>query len=478
MMEIEKLVKQVRSYDEYIQLNMDLYDIFQGNLLPYVEHDLRTQLSPQSYQQAQFRIPPINVLRRIIEKLSRVYGQPPLRIVTGSDQERELFDYYAESFRINQTMALANAYFNLFKNSLLEPYLYVGDEQATPRLRVIPSDKFLAFSEDSQDPTVLTTVVIYQGKYRPTPTGGERRYFKAVDKNQFIYFDEDRRDITAMFAPEDNPDGVNPYGVLPYVYLNKSEDRIMPIQDTDTKRMAVLIPTLLADTNYASMFQAFSILYGIDVSDQGLKMAPNAFWTFKTEPGSDAKPEIGAIKPDMNVEGSLSLIASQLAFWLNSRGIRPGAIGEITASNFSSGISKMIDEMDTVDDRKSQVPHFKQAEESLWDLVLHKIHPVWAASGMLENRTPFAPSSFVTVTFPDQIPLSRRGELVKEAADEINAGLTTRRRAIQRINPELSEEEVSDLIAEIDQGNVVEVEERDDGVAEDKNRTSGDPDAD
>jgi hypothetical protein len=334
----------------------------------------------------------------------------------------------------------------------------MNDEGAFPRLRVIPSDKFLALSEDSQDPTVLTTVVIYQGKYRPTPTGGERRYFKAVDKFQFIYFDEDKRDITPMFTSVDNPDGLNPYGALPYVYINKSEDRIMPIQDTDTKRMAVLIPTLLADTNYASMFQAFSILYGIDVSDQGLKMAPNAFWTFKTEPGSDAKPEIGSIKPDMNVEGSLSLIASQLAFWLNSRGIRPGAIGEITASNFSSGISKMIDEMDTVDDRKTQVPHFKMAEESLWDLVLHKMHPVWAASGMLENKTPFAPTSFVTVTFPDQVPLSRRGELVKEAAEEINAGLTTNRRAIQRINPELSEEEVDNLMEEIGGVNEVEVE--------------------
>lgn len=478
MMDIEKLVKHVKSYDGYIEHNYELYDIFQGNLLPYVEKDLAEQLSPQSYAQARFRIPPINVLRRIVEKLSRVYSQPPIRVVEGSEQEKELFDFYAESFKINQAMALANAYFNLFKNALLEPFLYMPDPSVggTPKLRIIPSDKFVVLSEDPQDPTVPTTVVIYQGKYKPTPTGGERRYFKAVDKYQFVYFDEDKRDVTQMFAPADNTQGINPYGALPYVYINRSEDRIMPIQDTDTKRMAVLIPTLLADTNYASMFQAFSILYGIDVSDQGLKMAPNAFWTFKTEPGSDAKPQIGSIKPDMDVDGSLSLIASQLAFWLNSRGIRPGAIGEITASNFSSGISKMIDEMDTVDDRKAQVPHFKTAEEELWDLVLHKMHPVWSASGMIENRTQFAPSSFVTVTFPDQVPLARRGELVTEATNEINAGLTTRRRAIQRINPELTEEEVDNLIVEIDQGRTVEVP--DDGVAANQDRTSGDPDAD
>lgn len=464
---IESLVKAVKSYDNYLVHNFELYDIFQGNLLPYIQKDLAAQLSTQSYQQAQFRIPPINVLRRIIEKLAKVYTIPPIRVVTGSAQEKDLFDFYAECFRINQMMGLANSYFNLFKNSLLEPYLYRPNPMETgkPRLRVIPSDKFVAISEDSQDPTVVTTVVICQGKYKPTPTGGERKYYKAVDKYGFIYFDEDKRDVTMLFAPDDNPEGINPYQVLPYVYLNKSEDRVMPIQDTDTKRMSILIPSLLADTNYASMFQAFSILYGIDVSDQGLVMSPNAFWTFKTEPGSDSKPQIGSISPQMNVDGSLNLIASQLAFWLNSRGIRPGAIGDINASNFSSGISKMIDEMDTADDRRSQVPHFKIAEEELWDLVLHKMHPVWVDSGMMENRTLFSPTSYVTVTFPEQVPMSRRADLVKEANEEINAGLTTRRRAIKRLNPDLTEEEIEALILEIEAGTEVTVDESNDGVA-------------
>ena len=458
--QIPDLVKQVRQYTNYVAHNFELYDMFQGNLLPYVEEDLSRQLSPQSYEQARFRIPPINILRRIIEKLSRVYARPPLRIVEGTTSDQELAEYYFESFKINQTMSLCNSYYNLFKNCLLEPYLYKPEYEVSgvPKLRVLSSDKFIALSDDKQNPAALTTVVIYQGKYKPTPTGTERRYFKAVNREQFIYFDEDRRDVTAMFAPLDNPEGINPYGVMPYVYLNKSEDTIMPTQDTDTKRMSILIPTLLADTNFASMFQAFSILYGIDVSDQGLKMAPNAFWTFKTEPGSDTTPSIGQLSPQMDVNGSLNLIASQLAFWLNSRGIRPGAIGEITASNFSSGISKMIDEMDTVDDRQMQVPHFKTAEEDLFDLVLHKMHPVWVDAGLIDNRTKFGPASYVEVTFPEQTAIYSRDELVSSADAEIKAGLTTRRRAIKRINPEMTDADIDELIAEIDGDGKVEFE--------------------
>ncbi len=471
IMDIPYLVNEVKKYDEYLHHNYELYNIYNGDLLQYIERELAKQLSPQSYEQAQFRIPPINILKRIMDKLSKVYAHPPQRICEGSESEKELFEWYAESFKINQNMALANAYFNLTKRALIEPYLYKPDPMlpGIPKLRIIPSHRVLVISYDKSDPTVPTLVVTYEGKYQATPTGQPRRYFKAVDKNQFVYFDEDKRDITQMFAPENNQEGINFYGALPYVYVNRSSDCVMPIQDTDTKRMAILIPTLLADTNYASMFQAFSILYGIDVSDQGLKMAPNAFWTFKSEIGVESKPQIGSLKPEMNVDGSLNLIASQLAFWLNSRGIRPGAIGDINGTNFSSGISKMIDEADTAEDRKEQVPYFKYAEEELWDLVLHKMHPVWSSLGLIENRTFFAATSYVTVQFPEQLSMQKRSELVKEAIEELRSGLTTKRIVLKRLNPDMSEEEIEELLLELGSSEVIEVN----GMDENESGDSG-----
>jgi hypothetical protein len=471
-MDIASLVAQVKHYDEYLSSNFDLYDIYNGNLLGYIEKELEAQLSPQSYMQAQFRIPPINILKRIMDKLSKVYAHPPRRVVVGgSAQEIELFEWYALNFKINQTMTLCNAYFNLTKRALIEPFLYKPDEltPGTPKLRVIPSHRVIVISYDKADPTVMSLVVTYEGKYQATPTGQPRRYFKAIDKNRFIYFDEDKRDLTPMFAPDTNPGGINVYGAVPYVYLNRSPDSTMPIQDTDTKRMSILIPTLLADTNYASMFQAFSILYGIDVNDEGLKMAPNAFWTFKSNQGLESRPQIGSIKPEMDVDGSLNLIASQLAFWLNSRGIRPGAIGDINGTNFSSGISKMIDEADTAEDRKEQVPYFKYAEQELWDLVLHKMHPVWSESGMIENRTFFRPTTTVEVTFPEQLSMQKRSELVKEVIEEMKAGLTDRKRAIKRINPDMSEEEIDQLL--LDVSNTNEVIETN-GMDENEDRTT------
>lgn len=450
--QIPALVEKAKANECYLAHNAELYDIYQGNLLKYVEEALGEQLSPQAFNQAKHRIPPINLLKRIMDKLAKVYASAPNREIVGGNQtDKDLLGWYSEHFAINRKMGVANVYFNLFKNCLLEPYLYQADsdEPGEPRLRIIPSDRFVVYSTDSKDGTVPTGVITYEGKYRPTPTGQPRKYFKATTKSEVIYFDEDKRDCTAQFAPE-NPEGINEYGVLPYVYINRSETCIMPVQDSDTRRMAVLIPALLADTNYASMFQAFAVMYGINVTFEKLEKDPSAFWAFKTEAGSEQKPEIGTIKTEMDVDGSLNLIASQLAFWLNSRGIRPGAVGDVNGSNFSSGISKMIDEMDTAEDRKEQIPYFKEAEEKLWRLVFSFMHPVWSANGLLENRAVFTPTAKVTTTFPDQVPLTKRKDVIEEAVTELNNGLTTKERALKKINPELTDDEIQDLMAEIE----------------------------
>src|SRR5690606_24336109 len=101
-----------------------------------------------------------------------------------------------------------------------------------------------------------------------------------------------------------------------------------------------------------------SVMYGIDVDDQGIRYAPNAFWTFKSKVGSDQKPQVGVLKPSADIAQSLSLIANELALWLQSKDITPGAFGEINGTNFSSGIAKIIDNMDTSENRKEQVTIF------------------------------------------------------------------------------------------------------------------------
>lgn len=454
---IPELLKLVRDREAYLCYNRELLEIFDGQLLKHVDQALQLQLNEAAWTQARTRIPPINVLRRVIKKMSKLYSKAPTRRVLEGDKDApDVLNWYVQTMAVDQRMGLGNEYFNLFKNALIEPFL---NADAEPRLRVIPSERFVPWSDRKDEDEIPTGYVFIEGAYdtkydAKTKTARTLYLYKAVTADEYIYFDSDGNDVTLEYLTRAGADltdpGVNPYGILPYVYINRDPNCLLPVQDSDSYAMAVLVPLLLTDINFAHMFQSFAIVYGVNVSDQGIKRSPNAFWSFKTEPGTEQKPEIGVIKPEADISAGLELVAAQLALWLNTLGIKQGAIGEVSATNFQSGIAKIVDEMDTSEARQEQIPFFKDAEENqLWDLVLNYMHPVWRDNPEFLMPTVLARPVKVSVDFAEQVPLIRRGQVVEDLAKELDAGLTTKERAIQTLNPSMSESEINDLVAEI-----------------------------
>lgn len=438
----QQVLDIVRSKSEYLAHQHALIDIYEGNLCKYVDEDLRNQLSAQSYVQARFRMAPINILPKVIDKLTHIYQTPVVRRVEGgTDSDAELMQWYVDYMKLNSKMNSANEMFNLCRSTLLYPYVYEG----IPQLRVILNDRFVVYSDDPIQPNKPTHVILLAGKE------DEKDIFWVWSANAFMICDSDlkyRQDIMARY---NNPMGLNPIGRLPFVYVNESDYKLCPMIETDTLKMVKLLPTMLSDLNLAAMFQSFSIIYGIDLDDENIKFAPNAFWRLKSDPTSDKKPEIGQIKPQVDFAQVLQLIESQLSMWLGTKGIRAGAIGQLSPENLASGISKIIDEMDTFEARQKQVVEFKGAEEQLWDLILNSMHPYWSETGQIDNPARFTPTATVETIFVEQLPTQQRGTIVRDLRDEFTAGFTSRKRAIARLNPTMSDEEIEELIEEIDE---------------------------
>lgn len=446
---IPQFNKALAQQAKQLEHNSILFDIYEGRLLKYIVADLEKQLSKNSFSQVLQRIAPINVLRRIVDKLSKIYMESPNRRVEGgNEKDAELLSWFVEEMKVDRKMNVGNEFFNLFKNCLLQPLL--DPDAKKPILRIIPSNMFVPFTTNRVDPTKPTHYLTVEDKFL-NADGSETQIFGAYSKDEWCLFDAEdqvRVDIMATYG-EEAASGINPYGVLPFVYVNRSENLLIPLPDDDALQMSKVIPIVLSDLNFAVMYQCFSIVYGINVDDQNITMSPNAFWSFQSKGDGELKPEIGVIKPQVDIVPVLSLIQAQLSFWLQTRGIRPGSIGTLQADQSASGISKIVDEMDTSEDRKKQVNWFAQAETELWDLILKYMHPVWVRNGLVEQRYIFTPTAEVEVTFPEQLPLADRGSLVTSSKDEVAAGFTTRRRAIERLNPGMDEEQIDKLMDEI-----------------------------
>jgi hypothetical protein len=466
----DQVLDLVNNHASYLAHNEQLIDIYEGSLLKHLEKDMAEQFSLQMFMQAKMRTVPINVLPKIIDKLTNIYqGVVTRHVQDGSDQDAELLAWYADKMRIDVAMNSANELFNLCRSSLIHPYVH----NYKPCLRVILNDRFVVYSEDEVHPNIPTHVILLAGKRE------DKSIYWVYSDKEFYIMDsrgEMRRDLMLEY---NNEEGINPIGRLPFVYINESRYRLCPKIDTDVLKLTKIIPIMLTDLNVAAMFQAFSILYGIDLDDENLKIAPNVFWRLKSDPMSDKKPEIGMLKPEVDFEQVMRLIESQLSMWMGTKGIRASSIGSLSTENFASGISKIIDEMDTYEAREKQVTYFEDAESELWDLILKYMHPYWRDSGEIENKAVFTPSATVSTSFAVQLAMQSRGILVKDLRDEYAAGFTSRKRALMKLNPELSEADIDELILEIDEERGITQEGTDDAgeVAEDQPADTSGPKA-
>lgn len=431
----------VKSKSDYLAHQHTLIDIFEGNLCKYVDADMKNQLSYQSYEQARHRMAPINILPKVIDKLTHIYQTPVVRTVEGgTETDKELVSWYEQNMDLNQRLNSANELYNLCKSTLLYPFV----AQGVPQLRVVLNDRFVVYSTDPIQPEKPTHVILLAG------SEGEKQIFWTWDAETFQITDSDEKVRYDLMAQYQNPEGVNPLGRLPFVYVNASDHKLCPIIETDTLAVVKLLPIMLSDLNLAAMFQSFSIIYGIDVNDENIKFAPNAFWRLKSDMTSDKKPEIGQIKPQVDFDQVLKLIESELSMWLGTKGIRAGAVGQLSPENFASGISKVIDEMDTFEAREKQVTEFKKAEVEFWDLLLNYMHPYWSETGQIDNPARATPTAEVITNFVKQLPQQSRGQIVRDVKEEYAAGFISRKRALRALNPELSSDQIDELMLEID----------------------------
>lgn len=438
--ETKMILEEYNRIKPRLAYNYELFDIYEGNLLEYVLKEIRRRFSEESFRSIEPRVAPINFLKKLIDKLSQIYSETPRRsLLIPNEQDSLMFDYYQKIMSIDVEMALSNEIFNLEKYVVIEPYLDSG----LPKLRIPRPDKYFVISTNKDNPTKMTHYVKIMDKIKGLDI------LHVYTDSEFLIMDSEgniRPELMAQY----NSDGINYIGKIPAVYIARSKFDLMPREDTDILKMTKMIPILFSDLNEVVFWQSFSIIYGIDISDENLKYAPNSFWSFQSDPNRQTKPEVGVIKPQADIAAVMDFILFELQSWLTSRGIKISAIGNGNQDQSASGFSKMVDQMDTSEDRKKQIPFFKQGEFDLWNLIFNFMHTYWVKNGMIEFNSMFTTGQKAVVDFVEQLPIIDREAELNGIEKELKLFLTTRKKAVMRLNRGMTDSEAEAFIEEID----------------------------
>lgn len=424
---IKSSLEEIREHSKFFEYNEQKLDIFEGDLLKYVDEVLRNTVSPNYYSHIRHRLLPVNVLTRVIDKMSKVYSDDPLRMAT-VDSAAQWLEFMEASLSINMVMGLADSYSHLFKGYLLQPYI----DQRQMRIRVIPYDRFLPIAGDPKKPEKMTAVVTIMGE-----TDDGKKIYYYYDEERFIPFTSGGDEYKP--ALEGN-DGVNPYGFIPFVYGNRAANNVVPQQDTDILQVSKMVPVMLSDLAGAIMFQCFTVIYGVNIKADNLEMSPNAFWSFAQDAGSDSPPQVGTIKPEADIDKVTSFIKDTFILWLETKGVRVGSIGSMDGGNAASGISKIIDEMDVYEIKKRQIQYFKKEEFEFWEKAV-ALNNYWVKSKEIDAD--LVPEDTKVITeFDEPRPEVTRETEVRTIKMEVDAGFLDRKTAIKKLYPDLTEDQV------------------------------------
>ena len=110
----------IQNHMSFTETNAQKMDIFEGDLLKYVVSILKSTLSENYFNAIKDRIIPINVLTRVIDKMSKVYVDSPQRS-TGNDKGDQWLEQVEADSSIDSFLGLADSYSHLFKGYLLQP---------------------------------------------------------------------------------------------------------------------------------------------------------------------------------------------------------------------------------------------------------------------------------------------------------------------------------------------------------------------
>lgn len=443
------------------EINSNLADLYKGKLEEHIKERVSLEFSTKdNIDEINRRALHINIVKRVADKISVAYKEEPIReLEFPNDSDQEIFEHYSKIIDFNELGTIVDRYISVHKECLV--WAYYNEMKQTPAVKVLRPWQYKIYSLDKQDDESTDLVVI------PDKIAGEDVY-KLYTNDWITIIDKEGAVKRDMMAAMGNDLGINPYGKLPFIYVRNEHDKAMTYPDESFLNISLFIPILFGDLNYAIKYQSFGMIWGRNVNADLIKRAPNAFLDLiPKNPDDTVTPEVGVIKPDIDISESLESAVKQLALWLNSRGLRPSAISA-QGESFSSAISKMVDEADVSQLVSQNQNLYKKYEKDLFNFMFKNGHPVWSKQNTSIPNLIFDYNNEVITTFKEPKPFLTTNEIIDQQIKLLNAGLISKEFALKTIFPQYKEDKIDDMLDEVDEekgiikGNVIEEGKKED----------------
>ena len=358
----------------------------------------------------------VNITKRVIDRVSLVYMTPPTR--TYSNEETP--EYFLEKDLKLQRLERMT---NLLDGVLLKPCWRIKPDGTGCIEYDIIMDYEPLFDTDPLKPYAI----VYPIAQKASVLDSSPEQFVYWDAENTFVFDKDGKQYTS----DDNPDMVNPYGVLPFVECfrdGKPETDYM-----DTNASIDLIKTNLAinvaetNKNANIMFQSFGYLFvnGSGIDKDTMQIGQDKINYLGIDGAiSIVSPPNAVPALDESIQSSYKMLAQNYHL--------PTSFVEGTTA--ASGVALKMRNLELTDNRKSDVIRWRDIEHKLFELERLMIAVEQGKdAGDLED-----------VDYSESVEVLNDKEQREKWDWELSHGLIDKADILMQRNPDLTREEALD----------------------------------
>ena len=400
-------------------------EVFDGYLHEYVQDKLK-KLYPNTWD--CYNVADYNIHRKITEKKSKSYVKPPVRILD-QEAETELYNKILEDFNFNDAMKLMDLYKN--RHSYCAVGVIKEDQDKYSFWTLAPYD-FNVHRDANGD--------VYAWSF-PHGADEQGETWSIWTKDSYLKLKTKDFKSFAIIPINDNPEMINPYGVLPFVYV--------PMDMSGNYPHTVSLPrqTIELNTNLSIYLTSGNMQIGQLVlkypKNQKIEWVVSGLMTAmkleqETKEGAP-KTEADYISPNPNLEGHKDSIMTFMAMILDEHGMNSGALIK-GGEKFSSGFERLLSMADVSDIVENNQDTYTRVENAIYNIIKQM--------NLNDNVFTFK-SEKLKVRFARPKILSSDSEKLDNLAKKKALGLFEDYELIMEIDPNLSEDEAKEKAARL-----------------------------
>lgn len=485
------------------QMHFERQLIHKDQTRHFVEKMLLEWFDDTTVRQMGYAMTNVSIVRKIIDKLSRVYSHGVERVINNDDKSTEKLQTLVDILDFNSKMKDENRLLKLHRNTVcyikpcpifqsdgvtikwrpritpMSPHLYDAIEDFSDRTQPIV---YILSNFEQLNQRKVSVEPSKEGRTLNTPVPkpiGNRQDEKLADKKEdegldegvnqrFIWWSDNFHFTTngksELVDEFNNPikevieeEILNPIGEMPLVNFAIGQDNSFWAEGGDDLiNTGILINSLLSNMNHIAVMQGYGQLVAIGKNlPRNYIMGPDKVFIFEYEDKEEPKPEVKFISANPQLAELRAIIDMQIALLLTTNNLSTSGVStQLNAGqNVASGIALIIDKSESQEDVKDQQQVFLDNEPDIWRIT-NKWNIFYAADGSLEDE-------FTDLLLPDKfeeellINFGKPQTILSESEQLANLdkrkglGLNTMVDLMKMDQPELGDTEAEEKLAKI-----------------------------